>query len=106
MGAQVRRGPRLPFYAAAEITELQSQARLNARTSEVSHYGCYMDMLNPFPIGMAVATQIVYQEEKFEAKGRVLYSQPNMGMGVSFDEMDPALEKLLLKWIAELEGNA
>jgi hypothetical protein len=100
-----RRGPRYPFYASAQITELQAQIEMTARTSELSRHGCYMDMLNPLPLGTAVKIQITYQEQTIDAGGRVIYSQPNMGMGVSFDKMQADHEVLLDKWVAEARGN-
>ena len=105
MDPERRRGPRYPFYAAAQITELQMQVVMTARTSELSRYGCYMDMLNPSPIGTPVKIQITYNEETIDAAGRVIYSQPNMGMGVSFDEITPAHVAILEKWVSEAQGN-
>jgi hypothetical protein len=100
-----RRGPRYPFFASAQITELQTKVAMTARTSELSRHGCYMDMLNPLPLGTPVKIQITYQEQTIQAAGRVIYSQSNMGMGVSFDEMQPEHDTLLDKWFNEAKGN-
>ena len=96
-----RRGPRYPFYASAKITDVESQISMTARTSELSRHGCYMDMLNPLPLGTAVKTEITYHEQIIEAQGRVIYSQANMGMGVSFDGIEPNHTAILEKWIEE-----
>jgi hypothetical protein len=100
-----RRGPRYPFFASAQITELQTKVGMTARTSELSRHGCYMDMLNPLPLGTAVKIQITYQEQTIDTMGRVIYSQSNMGMGVSFDAMQPDHEALLEKWFDEAREN-
>jgi hypothetical protein len=100
-----RRGPRYPFFASAQITELQTKVAMTARTSELSLHGCYMDMLNPLPLGTPVKIRITYGEQTIDAAGRVIYSQSNMGMGVSFDEMQPDHEALLEKWFDEARGN-
>jgi hypothetical protein len=100
-----RRGPRYPFYASAQITEPQTQVKMTARTSELSRHGCYMDMLNPLPLGTPVGIQITYQEQTIDAAGRVVYSQPNMGMGVSFDEMRADHEVVLDQWVKGALGN-
>lgn len=105
MEPERRRGPRYPFYAAARITEVQMQVTMTARTSELSSHGCYMDMLNPSPIGTAVNIQITYREETIEAAGQVIYSQPNMGMGVSFTGLTPAQAEILGRWLKEAMGN-
>jgi hypothetical protein len=99
-----RRSARFPFYASAEITEAKSQTKMTARTSELSRHGCYVDMLNPFPIGMFVKIVIVYREQSFEATGRVLYSQRNMGMGVGFDTAKLESVQILEKWLEDLNS--
>ena len=105
MGSQVRRSPRYPFYASAEILELKTQTRMTTRTSELSRYGCYMDMLNPLPLGTIVRILISYNQETFGTTGRVIYSQRNMGMGVAFDELEALEKQILEKWLNHLQGN-
>lgn len=102
MPTDLRRVPRYPFFASAEVTELKSQTRLTARTSELSRYGCYMDMMNPLPFGTAVSIAILYHDVSFAANGRVIYSQSNMGMGISFDFIDAGQQALLEKWLSEI----
>jgi len=105
MGSQVRRCPRYPFYASAEIVEQKTQTRMATRTSELSRYGCYLDMLNPLPLGTALKIQILYNEQTFGATGRVIYSQHNMGMGVAFNDMEAPQEQTLEKWLSHLQGS-
>ena len=105
MGSQVRRCPRFPFYASAEIVEQETQTRLTTRTSELSRYGCYLDMLNPLPLGTAVKIQILYNQQTFGVTGRVIYSQRNMGMGVAFDGMEAPQEQTLVKWLSALRAS-
>ena len=102
MRTKERRVPRYPFYAGADIIETKSETKMSARTSELSRHGCYIDMLNPFPIGTPVRIRIVYNEQIFEATGRVVYSQRNMGMGVAFDTAKLECAQILDKWITAL----
>jgi hypothetical protein len=101
MSSENRRSPRFAFYASAEITELQTQTRLTARTSELSRHGCYMDIVNPLPIGTTVMIKLLHNEQTFDATGRVIYSQPNMGMGVAFDEIEADQVVTLEKWLSD-----
>ncbi len=103
MGSRVRRCPRFPFYASAEVVELKTQTRMATRTSELSRYGCYLDMLNPLPLGTTVIVQILYNQQTFGTSGRVIYSQHNMGMGVAFDEIEAPQEQTLQKWLSALQ---
>jgi PilZ domain len=104
MPTKERRTPRYPFYASAEVTESSTQTKISARTSELSRFGCYLDMLNPFPIGMSVNIVIRSQEQAFEAQGRVIYSQRNMGMGVAFDAAKLESSEILEKWLEGLKA--
>jgi hypothetical protein len=104
MPVDLRRGPRYPFFASADITETSSETRLAARTSEISRHGCYLDMMNPLPVKTAVQIAILYHDQSFRANGSVVYSQPNMGIGVSFDQIEPDQLVILEKWLAELHG--
>ena len=106
MSSENRRSPRFAFYASAEIMELQTQTRLTARTSELSRHGCYMDMVNPLPIGTTVRIKFIHHEQTFEATGRVIYPQPNMGMGVAFDEIEVCQVVTLEKWLSDLSGSS
>jgi len=54
METEHRRSPRVPFVAAAEVIELDSEVRLRARTCDLSQHGCYLDMINPLPAGTTV----------------------------------------------------
>jgi hypothetical protein len=105
MGSDLRRSPRYPFYASAEITELQTKTGLTARTSELSRHGCYMDMMNPFPLATKVKIRITHQDENFEATGTVVYAQPNIGMGVSFEVAQPKDEATIEKWLEALKAK-
>jgi hypothetical protein len=106
MSSENRRSPRFAFYASAEITELQTQTRLTARTSELSRHGCYMDMVNPLPIGTTVKIKLIHHELTFEAAGRVIYPQTNMGMGVAFDEIEADRAATVEKWLSDLSGSS
>ncbi len=49
---------RLPFIAPVEMVEMCTGSRIQARTSDLSAQGCYVDTLNPLPVGAAVRLQI------------------------------------------------
>ena len=100
--ANPRRSPRFPFIASAEITELQSEARLRARTSDLSREGCYLDTLNPLPNGTSLKIQVTHHDRDFDTTARVVHSEPHMGMGVAFEEVSAVKAQTLDKWLADL----
>ena len=97
---QRRRAPRYAFIASAELLEPKTDVRIATRVSELSIYGCYMDMLNPFPVDTPVLVKISTSEAVFQTKARVIYAHPNFGAGVVFLEPEPQYLEILKGWIA------
>ena len=98
-----RRSPRYSFIASAELIEERADVRIASRVSELSRFGCYLDMMNPFPTGTMVLVKIAAADAFFEAKGKIVYSQPNMGAGVGFLEVEPSSQEALDRWLDEAE---
>jgi len=94
-----RRTPRYSFIASAELIEVRADVRIASRVSELSLHGCYLDMMNPFPKDTLVLVKISAGEAFFEAKAKVIYSQPNMGAGLGFIEIAPPSQAVLELWL-------
>jgi hypothetical protein len=94
-----RRGPRYSFIASAELVEERADVRIASRVSELSLHGCYLDMMNPFPTGTMVLVKISAGDAFFEARAKIIYSQPNMGAGVGFLEVGPESQTALERWL-------
>jgi hypothetical protein len=88
METDLRRSPRIPFIATAEIVDVDTEVRLAAQTCDLSEHGCYMDMVNPLPLGIA-------------ATAGVVYSVPHLGMGLVFHDIDAGKEVTLEKWLTD-----
>lgn len=101
-----RRGPRYPFIASAELIEQKADVRIASRISELSMNGCYLDMMNPFPTGTIVVVKISAGKDFFQATGKIVYSQMNMGAGVSFLEIEKPSQIVLGRWIEEAKNDA
>lgn len=97
-----RNAERRPLILVAEVTEIDSGARLSARTSDVSRTGCYIDTLNPNPTGTVVRVKLTREGADLNLLGRVVYVSPHLGMGVRFDEsISPAQLAILDRWLAD-----
>lgn len=94
-----RSAPRRTLVLAAEVTELSAGPKLGARTSDVSLTGCYFDTLNPVSKGSLVRIRLTHFDEAFEATARVIYVSPGLGMGVAFENVDPAQLSILERWL-------
>ena len=103
---QRRRNPRYAFIASAELLEPQTDVRIATRVSELSLNGCYMDMLNPFPVGTPVLVKISDDAATFQSKARVIYAHPNFGAGRGIPRIQkPQYLTVLKGWISEAEKD-
>jgi hypothetical protein len=102
MESERRQAPRYPFIAEAEVTEISSDTKFIAKTSDLSIGGCFLDMLNPSPQGTDIRVRISHNDTTFTALGRVIFVLPNMGMGVAFSSVENDQAAILQEWISEL----
>lgn len=95
-----RNSPRYPLILTAEVTELSSGAILNARTSDVSRTGCYIDTLNPTPAGSQIRLRLSHEQEVFDTHAKVMYVSQGLGMGVMFQDTATDQLAILDRWLA------
>jgi len=105
MESERRRAPRYPIIANAEVTEIASEAKLSAKTSDLSAGGCFLDMMNPSPEGTEIVVRISRADSTFTARGKVVFLFPNMGMGVMFTSVPASQQTVLEKWLEEVSGG-
>jgi hypothetical protein len=96
-----RRTPRFPFDATVEVLEKGAQTGVNARVTELSLYGCYVEMPDPRPKGTQLLLKVYSDGRYLESYGSVLYSQPSQGMGVGFQNVNPHYLMVLKQWLLE-----
>ena len=78
----VRRvNPRFAFFAEAEAA-LSDGTLVPAQVSELSARGCYIDTLEPIPIGTQVRLRISDGTNSCELPGKVIYMHSGYGMGI------------------------
>jgi hypothetical protein len=99
MQPERRRTLRFSFDASAEVSWENSDPKLPARVTEISPNGCYLQMGNPADLGSPVFVKIFADDSFFEAHATVVYSQPNSGMGVAFQDLRPYFVGVLKKWL-------
>src|SRR6266567_8319459 len=101
-----RQHKRHAFSATAEVMDMVSGARLPTRAADLNKGGCYLDMLNPLPIGSNVRVSIHSDGAELTCTAVVRDSQPGMGMGVAFTDLDDARTALIESWIERLVSPA
>jgi hypothetical protein len=100
-----RQMKRHAFSATTEVKELATGARSSSRAADLSQRGCYLDSLNPFPVGAKIQVRIMWGGEEVTCAGIVRESHPGLGMGVAFMDMDEGRTALIEKWIQKLGSS-
>lgn len=96
------RARRYSFVATVELTDLESEAHVQERTSDLSLYGCRAEARKPFPTGTKVRIRIAHRSTNFVALGRVSYATAEGGIGIVFTRIEPNDQLILEKWVEEL----
>ena len=99
-----RREGRKQFTAAAEVTDLRTATCMRGRISDLSLRGCYVDTLNPFPVGATVRLQIFQDGQILDALGSVSSHHPRSGMGLAFDDLTEEQRLMLQSWLTGTPG--
>ena len=99
--AERRTHPRYGFNADAEIIEQGSSTRTEARITDISDRGCYVETAQSFPLGTAIEVKITKGGESFVTPGRVVYSSEK-GMGLAFGQLGENQLEILEIWLGPL----
>ena len=100
MESERRSSPRYRLIADAEVIEVESHTKLRARTNDLSIGGCFLDMLNPSLKGTEIEVRIRHAGAVFNARGKVAFVVPNLGMGVCFTKIDSDQAVVLQDWLS------
>ena len=68
---------------------------IRARTSDIGLGGCYVPLPNPARVGINLAIRLWLGEHRPVVQGRVVFSDPGVGMGIEFGKMSEDHQKLL-----------
>src|ERR1700730_1074895 len=100
MNGNSRRSHRYAFVATAEITVEGSTSVIATRLGDLSVHGCYLRTIN-LPEGASIIIRISAGNSVFKALGKVAYCQPNLGVGVEFQQIEPRYITVLEEWLLE-----
>jgi len=86
--------------ASAKVVEATSGANLQARCSDLSVTGCYIDTLNPFPAGSTVHLHLSNEQRTVETDAQVITNHIGMGMGLVFEGLEPEQTLGIVDWLS------
>ena len=101
-----REARRYPLICHAELMNLDGSMRISARTSDLSLRGCYIDTLNPFPVGTRVLLQLTKNNQRLQFRAEVTSCHTGSGMGLIFDPLTPAQLDTVVSWLDEITSPA
>ena len=105
MSQKMRRSPRIPFIAVAQIAYRESDGSLSCQVATLSLHGCYVETSNTLPIGREVSIKIFAESECFAATAKVVYELPNSAMGLAFEEVSLKSGAILRQWLLKASGG-
>jgi len=78
------------------------RTHLQTNATDISGRGCYVDTLQPLPLGTKVNVTFWMDSEKIHTYGVVRASDPNVGMGIEFTELENQVQEKLQQYIEKL----
>ncbi len=97
---------RFAFTAKAEVVELESEARIEGRVSDLGPGGCYVDTINPLPVGTTVQLLLTHAERTLESQAVVVYAHEGIGIGLAFVALEPIHLEVLREWMGEVNRES
>ena len=105
MSRKMRRSPRIPFIAVAQIAYRESDGSLSCQVATLNLHGCYVETPNTLPPGSEVSIKIFAESEWFAANAKVVYELPSSAMGLAFDEVSLKSGAILRQWLLKASGG-
>jgi hypothetical protein len=96
---------RFPFAADVELLDLESGARVEGVTSDLSMGGCFVCTSKPLPVKTRVRVTLKRKEQIVEALAAVRIVKPRIGMGLEFIDLDSPHDEVLARWMEQLRKS-
>jgi hypothetical protein len=93
---------RYPFAADAEVLDLESGARSDGITSDISLGGCFVCTSKPLSVKSRTRVILKRKGESVEALAMVRIVKPRIGMGLEFLDVESASNSILIGWLDQL----
>src|SRR5208282_32183 len=93
---------RYPFAADAEVLDLESGARSEGITSDISLGGCFVCTSKPLALKSRTRVILKRKGETVQALAMVRIVKPRIGMGLEFLDIEQASSSTLSRWLDQL----
>jgi len=96
---------RFPFAADVELIDMESGARTDGVTSDISLGGCFICSSKPMPVGSRVRVVLSRKGQIVEALATVRIVKPRIGMGIEFIDVEAPYHEILSRWIEQVRQS-
>jgi hypothetical protein len=93
---------RYPFAADVVLLDMESGARIEGVTSDISMGGIFVCTSKPLASNSRVRVTLARKEQKVEALGVVRIVKPRIGMGLEFMDVEQPYHDVLRQWVDQL----
>lgn len=96
---------RYPFAADVELLDLESGAKTEGVTSDISMGGAFICTSRPFPSSSRIRVTLTRKDQKVEALGVVRIVKPRIGMGIEFIDLESQHHEMLRRWVDQISKS-
>lgn len=96
---------RYPFAADAVLLDMESGARVEGVTSDISMGGAFVCTSRPLPSNTRLRITLTRKDQSVEALGVVRIVKPRIGLGVEFIDLDAPYHEMLRRWIEQVSKS-
>ncbi len=93
---------RYPFAADVELLDLESGAKTQGVTSDISMGGAFICTSRPLPSNCRIRITFTRKAQRVEALGVVRIVKPRIGMGIEFIDLESPHHEVLRRWVDQL----
>jgi hypothetical protein len=93
---------RYPFAADVELLDLESGAKTEGVTSDISMGGVFVCTSRPLPSNCRLRITLIRKDQRVEALGVVRIVKPRIGMGIEFIDVESPHHEVLRRWVDQL----
>jgi len=93
---------RYPFAADVELLDMESGAKAEGVTSDISMGGAFICTSRTIPANARVRITLTRKDQKVEALGVVRIVKPRIGLGVEFMDVEAPYDGVLFRWVEQL----
>jgi hypothetical protein len=96
---------RYPFAADVELLDLESGAKAEGVTSDISMGGAFICTSRMFASNARVRITLTRKDQTVEALAVVRIVKPRIGLGIEFMDVEAPYDAVLFRWVEQLRKS-